>query len=29
MNAKQSGMLWGVLIALALMWAYNRYSKRA
>jgi hypothetical protein len=27
-SAKQSGMVWGVLIALALMWAYNRYSAR-
>jgi hypothetical protein len=27
-SAKQSGMLWGILLALALMWAYNRYSAR-
>lgn len=29
MSAKQSGMLWGALLALALLWAYNRFSMRA
>lgn len=29
MSAKQSGMVWGVLLAVALAWAWNRYSARA